>query len=183
MLWKLLTGKNARESNNKDQTDSNNDIEGGDKFKERELKESSLHFPTVMYNVDEPNISANEIVNIAPEKGQISWSVSFTSEPNWEAHAFPKDYSTGRNHFNEEKEIPITPSNYVNTRLKCCNDRFASNPQYIFHALDWIESNVIASSAHFAERKQFQSEISVAQLVNHNNVKRMISDDQIFSSL
>ena len=66
VLWKLLTDRNAGESNNKDQTDSNDDIEGDDKFKERELKESSLHFPTIMYNVDGPNISPNEIVNIAP---------------------------------------------------------------------------------------------------------------------
>ena len=182
VLWKLLTDRNAGESNNKDQTDSNDDIEGDDKFKERELKESSLHFPTVMYNVDGPNISPNEIVNIAPGEGQIPWSVSFTSESNWEAHAFPKDYSTGRNHFNEEREIPITPSKYVHARLKCCDDRFASNPQNIFHALDWMEKNAVASSVHFAERKQFQSEISVGQLVNHSNVRRMISDDQIFSS-
>ena len=70
----------------------------------------------------------------------------------------------------------------MHTRLKCCDDRFASNPQYIFHALDWIERNAVASSVHFAERKQFQNEISVGQLKNHNNVRRMISDDQIFSS-
>ena len=89
--------------------DSDDDIEGNDKFKERELKESSYYFPTVMYDVDEPNISPNEIVNIAPGKGQIP--VSFTSEPNWEALAFPKAYSTGKNHFNEEREIPITASN------------------------------------------------------------------------
>ena len=57
VLWKLLTDKNARESNNRDQTDSDDDIEGNDKFKERELKESSSHFPTVMYNVDGPDIS------------------------------------------------------------------------------------------------------------------------------
>ena len=70
----------------------------------------------------------------------------------------------------------------MHTRLKCCDDRFASNPQYIFHALDWIERNAVASSVHFAERKQFQSEISVGQLVNHNHVRRMISDDQISSA-
>ena len=133
VLWKLLTAKNAQESNNRDQTDSDNDIEGNDKFKERKLKESS-HFPTVMYNVDGPNISPNEIVNIAPGEGQIP--VSFTSEPNWEALAFPKDYSTGTNYFNEERGISITPSKHVHTRLKYCDDRFASNPQYIFHALD-----------------------------------------------
>ena len=180
VLWKLLTDKNVQESNNIDQMDSDDDIEGSDKFKERELKESSSHFPTVMYNVDGPNISPNEIVNVAPEEGQIP--VSFTSEPNGEVLAFPKDYSIRRNHFNEEREISITPSKYVHTSLKSCDDRFASNPQYIFHALDWIERNAVASSVHFAERKQFQSEISVGQLVNHNNVRRMISDDQIFSS-
>ena len=100
----------------------------------KELKESSAHFPTVMYNVDGPNISPNEIVNIAAGEGEIP--VSFTSEPNWEASAFPKDYSTGRNLFNEEREIPITPSKYVHARLECWDDRFASNFQYIFQALD-----------------------------------------------
>ena len=153
-------------------------IEGNDKFKERELKESSSHFSTVMYNGDGPNISPSEIVNIAPGQGQIP--VSFTSEPNWEALAFPKDYSTGTNHFNQEREIPITPSKYVHARLKCCDDRFASNPQNIFHALDWMEKNAVASSVHFAERKQFQSEISVGQLVHHSNVRRMISDESDF---
>ena len=61
VLWKLLTDrntdKNARESNNSDQTDSDDDLEGNDKFKERELNKSSPPFPTVMYNVDGPNIS------------------------------------------------------------------------------------------------------------------------------
>ena len=60
------------------------------------------------------------------------------------------------------------------TRLKCCNDRFAANPQYIFHALEWIEKNAVASSVHFDERQQFHWEIKVDQLVNHSNVRRMI---------
>ena len=71
----------------------------------------------------------------------------------------------------------------MHAKLKCCDDRFAANPQYIFHALDWIQRNVVASSIHFAERKQFQSEIiNVDQLVYHDNVRRMISDDQVFCS-
>ena len=89
VLWKLLAEKNARESHNRDQSDSDDDIEGNDKFKERELKESSSSFPTAIDDVDGPNMSPSEIVNIAPGKGQIP--VSFTSEPNWETLAFPKD--------------------------------------------------------------------------------------------
>ena len=85
LLWRLLTDKNARESNNSDQTDSDDDIDGNDKFKERKLKESSSPSPTAMYNIDGPNLSASEIVNIAPGESQIP--VSFTSKPNWEALA------------------------------------------------------------------------------------------------
>ena len=66
----------------------------------------------------------------------------------------------------------------MHARLKCCDDRFAANPQYIFHALDWIKRNAVASSVYFAERKQFQSEINVGQLVNDDNVRRMVFDDQ-----
>ena len=40
----------------RDQTDSDDDTESNGKFKEKELKESSSHFPTVMYSVDGPNI-------------------------------------------------------------------------------------------------------------------------------
>ena len=178
MLWRFLTDKNARESNNSDQTVSDHDIDGNYKFEERELKESSSTFPPVMYNVDGPNISSSDIVIVAPGESQIP--VSFTLELDWEALAFPKDCSIERNHFNEESEISITLSKYVNARLKCY-DRFAVNPQYIFHALDWIERNAVATSVHFTERKQFRSEMNVGQLVNHNNVRRMISDHQIFS--
>ena len=66
---------------------------------------------------------------------------------------------------------------------KCCDDRFAVNRECTFHALDWIKKkkNAFASSVHFAERKQFKSEINVGQLVNRDNVRRMIADDQIFS--
>ena len=70
----------------------------------------------------------------------------------------------------------------MHARLKCCDDRFAANPQYIFRALDWIESNGVANLFCCAERKQFQNVINVGQLVNQDNVRKMIFDDQIFSS-
>ena len=65
-------------------------------------------------------MSPREIVSITPKEGQIV--VSFTLEPNWEIVAFPRDYFAERNHFNEEREIPISPSKYVHARLKCCHD-------------------------------------------------------------
>ena len=35
VLWKRLTDKNTQESNNRDRTDSDDNIEGNDKFEER----------------------------------------------------------------------------------------------------------------------------------------------------
>ena len=100
-----------------------------------------------MHKVDGPNISASKVVNRAPEKGQLP--VSFTSELYWEALDCVENFSTGENHFNIEKKLRITPSKYLHARLKCCDDRFASDPQYIFQALDWIERNVVANTIHF----------------------------------
>ena len=94
---------------------------------------------------------------------------------------FPEEYSTVINYFNEDRDNPVTPSKYLHARLKSCDDRFASNSQYIFHALYWIERNAVASSIHFDEGKQFQSDISIDPLMNKDTVKRTISDDQIFS--
>ena len=44
--------------------------EKNDKFEERELKSSSP-FPAVMCNVDGPNISLSQIVNVAPGEGWV----------------------------------------------------------------------------------------------------------------
>ena len=101
-LWNLLTDENANECNeNDDQTDSDEDIDGNDHVKEKDAKMSAVPYPTVLHNIDGPNISPSEIVNIAPGEGQIP--VSCSSEPDWEALSFPKFYSTGKNHYNEKK--------------------------------------------------------------------------------
>ena len=42
--------------------------------------------------------------------------------------------------------------------------------------------NVIESTISFAQRKHYQSEITAGQLVNVNNVRRVITDDQIYAS-
>ena len=68
-----------------------------------------------MYNVDGANISPRDIVNIASGEGQIP--ISFLNLIGKHL-TFLKDYSTGRNHFNEEREIPVTLSKYVNARWK-----------------------------------------------------------------
>ena len=97
-------------------TNSDDDIEGNDKFWKK-IKRNLLCLFQLSCIMLMDQTSHSEIVNIAPGEGQIP--VSFILEPNWEALAFPKDYTTEKNHYNEEGEIPITPSKYVHARLKC----------------------------------------------------------------
>ena len=98
------------------------------------------------------------------------------------AAAFPEHFSTGQNHFNSARESKITPIKYAHARLKCSDSRFAADPQYVFTQLHHVETDVIASTINFAQRKHFQSEITAGQLVNSDNVRKMISDDQIYAS-
>ena len=48
-----------------------------------------------------------EILNIAPGEGQIP--LDRRTEPNWEALAFPKEFSTGEFHYNHPRDIKLTP--------------------------------------------------------------------------
>ena len=86
-----------------------------------------------MRNVDGPNISVNEVVNISLGEGQLS--VLFNSEPDWKSLAFAKNFSTGENHFNTERKKIYIPSRYLHDRLKCC-DVGLLQLHIIFDALD-----------------------------------------------
>ena len=161
-----------------DETDSDEDVA----HNSREIAKNSTTnlFPTALHNKDGPDINACEILNIAPGEGQIP--IDRRTEANWEALAFPKEFSTGKFHYNHQRDIKMTPNQYVQARLKCSDNRFASNAQYLFSALDWVEKYAVASSVNFTQRIQFQSEINVGQLLDSSNIQRMISDDQIYKS-
>ena len=134
-LWDLLTNENAK-PDKADLIDSDEEIEGNDHALEREKRDTTIPYPTVLHNIDGMSVRPGEILNIAPGEGQIP--VSFTSEPDWEPLAYPKEFPLGKGHFNDEKQVRITPSQYVHTRLKCADDRFANNARYIFTNLYWF---------------------------------------------
>ena len=101
---------------------------------------------------------------------------------DWKALAVVKNFSTGESHFITESKVRIMPSKYLHARLKCCDDGFATDPQYIFQALDWIERNTVANTIYFIKRKKIQTDFNVGCLQNQDNVMHMITDDQIFAS-
>ena len=108
--------------------DNDEEIEENDHAYEKEVEDSVLPLPTVLLNIEGPSSPA-QVLNIAPGEGQIT--VTFTTEPYWEALAFPKDFPYGRFHFGDNtREVPTTPSQYIHARLKCFDNRFSKNPIY-----------------------------------------------------
>ena len=85
-LWKLLTDENAKNPDSDNEMIlSDGEIEDNNHVKEEQMTNV---FATVMHNIHGPNISSADILNLAPGENQIP--VSFTSQPNLEALAFPK---------------------------------------------------------------------------------------------
>ena len=107
--------------------------------------------------------------------------MSLSVEPNIELLAFPKHFPNGKNHFSYTREKPITLSQYIHTRLKSRDSRFAADPQYTFFLLDLLERTSIANAINFSERKYKQSAITVGQLRNPDNVKRFLSDNEMYA--
>ena len=124
-LWDMLTNEKPDKkliANNKKYdclTDSDDDMDIDDNdidFSAKKQENQSSLFPTVMHEKDGPSISVNQVVNVAPGEGQIP--VSFKSEPDWEALCYIKEYPTAKNHFNVEREVPITVSKYIHVQVK-----------------------------------------------------------------
>ena len=88
-LWNILTDENRKDVEG-EIDDSDEDIEGNDHAYENEVQDSVLLLLTVLHSIEGPSVFPAQFLNIAPGEGQIP--VSFATEPNWEALAFPKDF-------------------------------------------------------------------------------------------
>ncbi|GAB1600976.1 hypothetical protein Ahia01_000375800, partial [Argonauta hians] len=175
-LWNLLTSQDTIDTEEQPCSDEENfDAEGNDRME----KASLASLPTVMSNVTGPALSTSDVINVAPGEGQIP--ISIENEPDWEALAFPKEFSTGSNHFSSVRRVSISMIKCFHARLKCCDGRFASNYQYIFNTLHLIEARAVASTITIAQRKSYQGDISASKLINKDGITNLLTEDQIFA--
>ena len=114
--------------------DSDVEIKGNDSAVQKEQRESVFPCPTLLDDINGTSVRPGEVLNITPGENQIP--VSFTQEPDWGALAFVKEFPLGAGLFNEERDVRITPSQYIHACLKSADDRFASKARYVFSELD-----------------------------------------------
>ena len=110
ILWNPLTNDDIDEINVKYKTVSDDEIDGNMYAKQNKQRVTNAR-PTVMHNLDCPNIDPCQIVNMAPAEGQIP--ESHKNEPDFEALSFPKEFLTGQFHLNFKRKKLITVLKYI----------------------------------------------------------------------
>ena len=199
-LWKLLTDEFYIEDDTNQEPEENTHsdiIEDMSTSKEKESNESEsddtdvegdafskekaqIYYPTAFHNTHGPEVTSEKIIEVAPGEGQIP--ISIYKEKNWEAMAFVKQYSEGKFHFNTERPTKISVSKYIHARLKCCDNRFSSDPQYVFQCLNWIEEEIVRSTISLVERKRKQNSWTIRDIQNPSVVQELITDAEIYAS-
>ena len=180
-LWALLTESDKDIAKDISALDIIQDSDSDDNADDPScVHQEGVPSATVMHNTDGPDIRDDEIVNIAPGEGQIP---VFASEvPHCEALAFPRHFPTGKFHFAEKRKEPIKLLQYIHRNLKSCDARFASDPQYVFFALDWLERTSVHNAIMFSERKTKGVSCSVAALQDRQRLHKMLSNDEIMAT-
>jgi hypothetical protein len=147
------------------------------------FRKKSLNATTCMHPTHGPDMTTNQILNIAPGEGQIP--VSTYTEPAWEAMAFPKLFPTGENTYhtyNKNRPVKLTAKKYINARLKCHDDRFATSSEYIFQALHWTETLSIQSSIQMAQHKMHHADITAGHLKDPAYVRQLLGNDEMYAT-
>ena len=181
-LWNLMTSNDPNPAPQKDEViDSDTDDEGVNNKKEQTHK-SGIPRPSLLHDIHGPEVSMEKIIEVAPGEGQIP--VNATVEPDYEALAFPKLFPRGRYHYNWEGRPKKLRSSlaYYQCRLKSSDPRFACDNRYSFMAMDIVDRDAIHKAITFSHQKAKNSDLSVGQLRNPRIVKKMMSDQEIYSS-
>ena len=137
-LWKLLTDGKAK-SKAVEETDSEGDVDSTNFIVENQsMSVASYHI--VLHEIDRSSVSQNELFILPLEKGIFRFlSVQKLIGPGSFGSSKTLYMQLVKLILMRLWNIPVIPVAYVHARFKSCDDWFASNPQYIFHALVRIE--------------------------------------------
>ena len=110
-------------------------------------------------------------MNLAPGEGAIPISPFYS--PKWEASAFPVLFPTGKNTFDETRQVKISVRKYANVRLLSKDSRFAESTEYTFHCLHWLETTAIRETLAISTQKYRQADLTAGQLVNKDRIQSL----------
>ena len=108
------------------------------------------NFPEAFYLENKKDLVEIDQISVAPGEGKVPENL--LSSENWDALAFPMKHPDGRNNLHHKRDVKLSDQYYFVQRLRNKDERFRSDPSYLFAASSYIE------------KKQLQRNINVSFL-------------------
>ena len=135
--------------------------------------------------LDDPSldIADNDILSMAPSEGERP-----VNQIQSEALCFPKEFPLGNNtfltrtesgDFKQNRELEISLTKYFDARILSMDNRFVSNPEYVFYAQFLKERQQIRDAAKIALKKGPSctadgSQLTAEMLVDNNKFRKNV---------
>ena len=84
-----------------------------------------------------PEADTDSALNFAPAEGKIPSSI--LKDENWDINSFPNLHPSGKNKMFQDREVRITPQQYLVQRLRNRDVRFEQCTPYVFAAAAYLE--------------------------------------------
>ena len=145
--------------------------------------EHPFQMSSLQLNDPSLDIADNDILSIAPSEGERP-----VSQIQSEALCFPKEFPLGNNtfltrtesgEFRQNRELEISLTKYFDARILSMDNRFVSNPEYVFYAQYLKERQQIRDAAKIALKKgpgctADGSKLTAEMLVDNNKFRKNI---------
>ena len=121
----------------------------------------------------------DEIYNLAPAEGMNP--VKLLQEKGNEAKSFPVLFPSGKNTFDEKRQIPLSLCRYFNIRLMNADNRFARDTNYIFYSQYLSELKQVIDKTQISLRKSSRSngdKVGAKSVQSASELKTLIQKDE-----
>ena len=149
---------------------------------DREI-EHPFQMSSLQLNDPSLDIADNDILSIAPSEGERP-----VNQIQSEALCFPKEFPLGNNtfltktesgDFKQNRELEISLTKYFDARILSMDNRFVSNPEYVFYAQYLKERQQIRDAARIALKKGPSctadgSQLTAEMLVDNNKFRKNV---------
>ncbi len=149
---------------------------------DREI-EHPFQMSSLQLNDPSLDIADNDILSIAPSEGERP-----VNQIQSEALCFPKEFPLGNNtfltktesgEFKQNRELEISLTKYFDARILSMDNRFVSNPEYVFYAQYLKERQQIRDAAKIALKKGPScsadgNQLTAEMLVDNNKFRKNV---------
>ena len=116
-LWELLADEKVK-SKTVEETGSEEDVDSSNNTIENQSEMSSVPYLTALHEIDGPSVSQNQIIDISLREAKILFFFSVQNLIG-KLQIFQRNVQLVK--INEPRAVPVVPTKYVHTRLKCCD--------------------------------------------------------------